>query len=105
MRSIGPDAFYKCAGLAIKGKTGSYADRYAADNNIRFISSGIIRDFDCSGELSISDAVILVRIVNEDVPAENGEPLMFNAKILDVNEDGLLTVADVTALLQLIEKE
>lgn len=48
----------------------------------------------------MSDAVILFRIVSEDVPAENGNPIPYNPKLLDVNEDGMLTVADVTAMLQ-----
>ncbi|MCT8974980.1 leucine-rich repeat protein [Clostridium sp. CX1] len=42
--SIGEDVFKGCTGLTITGKTNSYAEIYAKNNNIAFVSNGVVSE-------------------------------------------------------------
>ena len=61
--------------------------------------SNIYGDMNQDNDLTVSDAVLLARMVAEDAEVEVSEDAVF---LSDVNRDGILTSADTAALLNLL---
>ena len=87
----------------ITGYDGSLAQKYAMEYGYRFISLGkfelIAGDCNSDGALTVSDAVILAKIIGEVLPADqvpDGEVLT----AADLDQDQLLTVLDIRLLLK-----
>lgn len=59
-------------------------------------------DLDRSGALTVADAVLLARVLAEDSTAETEQSVPFSAALLDINGDGLVTLTDLNALIQLL---
>lgn len=96
---IDQSAFIQCPNLTIYGINGSYAEKYAEENNINFIGENIIiiGDYNNDGVLGIADATLLqeklVMIDDLDV---------LGTANFDFNGDGEFNVIDVTTIQLLI---
>lgn len=98
---INGSAFMHCPNLVIYGTSGSYAEQYAEENNIKFMAENaeniIIGDYNNDGVLNIEDATLLQhKLVMFDV-----SDIIASASY-DFNGDGEFNVADVTTLQLLI---
>lgn len=114
---IGSSAFNGSQKLTIRGYSGSYAEEYAKSQKIPFIAidqetqgsteepKTLIGDMDGNGELTISDAVILLRGICEMETDEAGEPIRFDPEKADYDGDGILTILDVTKLLTYLAEQ
>lgn len=92
---IGDNAFGRCPNLVIYGTAGSYAEKYANENNIKFTpeSSVAIGDIDSNGITSISDVTLLqTKLVREEYAASS-----YNSDY-DFNGDGKFDILDITYL-------
>ena len=90
--------------LVIKCYEDTVAEHYAADSDIVFENIGrkpIIGDLDADTKVSIADAVVLGRIINEDAP-ESYDKTVF--KYADLNYDGMYTVTDLLMLMKKLRK-
>jgi hypothetical protein len=101
--SIGEDAFYNCNNLTIYGYTGSYAETYANENNIPFVSLEVetsepveivvvkLAD-DGTDEVNVNDLGVLIQIfIKEDTTTMTPE-----IEKADVYKDGILDARDIT---------
>ncbi len=86
-------------GLTIYGAAGTAAETYALENDIPFVNLGRTGDIDESGEVDVSDAVLLARFFAEDDEAVIGSAGMQH---LDVNKDGAKNQDDVVQILRMI---
>ena len=88
--------------VKIYGYRGTEAERYAKDNGFEFVSLDPVEcpDINADGEATIADAVLLTKIIGESVAPPSG----FDSTAADLDEDGLLTLSDVSKLMKLLEK-
>ena len=90
--------------LVIKCYEDTVAEHYAADSDIVFENIGkkpIIGDLNADTKVSIADAVVLGRIINEDAPESYDETVF---KYADLNYDGMYTVTDLLMLMKKLRK-
>lgn len=114
---ISPLAIYECDDVTICGYTGSAAETYAKKNNIPFSALDPVEtttvttastlpealrgmDLDGNGEISMADAVLLIRFVGEDSALTDKQVTDILNAGPDQDSDGFVTAADVTALLE-----
>lgn len=125
VQSIGNRTFKGCDNLTIKGYTGSYAEQYAKENGIPFVSLDepplqtttettvtsettttapqlLMGDFSGNGTCDMNDAVLLIRYITEDGSITAKTRKQLNPEAADLNGDGYLTMPDVRALLCLL---
>lgn len=98
---IGSNAFSGCTDLTIYGTKGSYAERYAKENGIKFIGENIIcvGDYDNDSIFSIGDATYLQqKLVNMSYYDT------LSIANYDFNGDGEFNVIDVTAIQLAVAK-
>ena len=97
--SIGNNAFSNCAkDLTIRGDYGSYAEKYAKDNNITFEESPqLIGDVNNDGEINVRDSVYIMRytVLQSGYEIPENTPIFKRA---DVNGDGKVDVTDATLI-------
>ena len=65
------------------------------------VSSSTVGDITCNGNVNNDDVTALVEIV---LGRDNTLPYQYNHDVADVNGDGKISLADVTALTNLIKK-
>lgn len=96
---IDETAFDNCPNLTIYGVKGSYAERYAKENNIKFIGENIttLGDYSDDNVLSIEDATLLQRKLTKKEAYDT-----LSIANYDFNGDGEFNVIDVTTLQMLI---
>ena len=95
--SISDNAFSNCGeNLTIIGDYGSYAEKYAKDNNITFEENPLlIGDVNNDGAINVRDSVYILRYIALQSGYEIPEgALIF--KRADVNGDGKVDVTDAT---------
>ncbi len=97
--SIGNDAFLNCGkDLTIRGNYGSYAEKYAKDNNITFEENPlIIGDVNDDGAINVRDSVYIMRYI----VLQSGYEIPENTPIFkraDVNGDGKVDVTDASLI-------
>ncbi len=95
---IGDNAFSRCPDLVIHGKAGSYAEKYANDNNIKFVAenSVAIGDINNDGALTIVDVSLLQnKLITEEESAYFYKSVNVD---YDFNGDGEFDVLDITYL-------
>ena len=107
--SISDNAFSNCGeNLTIIGDYGSYAEKYAKDNNIAFEENPLlIGDVNNDGAINVRDCAYIQKYVvsktGYDIP--NGSLIFRRA---DVNSDGKVDVTDATLIqkyaLHMIDK-
>ena len=103
LQSIGYDAFSCCHNVTFSGYAGSYAETYANDFNIPFKviekteSKPLLGDLNSDNLVTVSDAIMLARIVAEDKSLKTTKEMIAAA---DYNKDGSITADDTTALLK-----
>ena len=107
--SISDNAFSNCGeNLTIIGDYGSYAEKYAKDNNISFEENPLlIGDVNNDGAINVRDSVYILRYYALQSGYEIPEgTLIF--KRADVNGDGKVDVTDATLIqkyaLHMIDK-
>lgn len=93
--------FQYCRNLTIYGYKGSYAESFAAENDIPFVAigdkPGVIRgDADGDGEVTILDATAIQRHLAEL------ETEKYTEAAADADSDGYVTVMDATAIQRYI---
>ena len=97
--SIGNDAFSNCAkDLTIRGNYGSYAEKYATENNINFEENPLtIGDVNDDGEINVKDATYVQRftVLQSGYEIPDGSPIFKRA---DVNGDGKVNIVDATLI-------
>ena len=97
--SISSDAFNGCAStLKIVANIGSYAEKYAKDNNITFEESPqLIGDVNNDGEINVRDSVYIMRytVLQSGYEIPENTPIFKRA---DVNGDGKVNVTDATLI-------
>lgn len=97
--SISSDAFNRCSStLKIVANIGSYAEKFAKDNNIAFEESPqLIGDVNNDGIINVRDCAYIQKYVVSktvyDIP--NGSLIFRRA---DVNGDGIVNVIDATLI-------
>lgn len=90
VKSIGDSAFKGCDSLTIYGTAGSYAEKYANDNNIPFKALG---DIDFDGTITSNDyAMLRSYVMCQTTMAEK------QCITADFNGDGAVDAFDVIAL-------
>ena len=96
---IDETAFDNCPNLTIYGVKGSYAERYAKENNIKFIGENIttLGDYNDDNVLSIEDATLLQRKLTKKEAYDT-----LSIANYDFNGDSEFNVIDVTTLQMLI---
>lgn len=98
--SIADNAFNNCGeNLTIIGDYGSYAEKYAKDNNITFEESPqLIGDVNNDGVINVRDSVYIMRytVLQSGYEIPENTPIFKRA---DVNSDGKVDVTDA-ALIQ-----
>ena len=100
---IGND--YKTLNGTIYGYSGSTAEEYAQRYNRTFVSLGDAPktvqsgDINQDGTVSIADAVLLCRYVNEDSTLDESAAKKVTMQNADLDDDNEITVLDVTKLL------
>lgn len=100
--SIGSNAF-RSYQFTIRGFKDSAAEAYAAKNSITFeeiAQERVIGDYNSDGDLTVTDAVLPARFITEDSTL-TGEQIggILNHEP-DYDVDGLVTIMDITALLE-----
>lgn len=97
--SISDNAFSNCGeNLTIIGDYGSYAEKYAKDNNITFEESPqLIGDVNNDGEINVRDSVYIMRytVLQSGYEIPENTPIFKRA---DVNGDGKVNVNDATLI-------
>lgn len=96
VKSISANAFNKCSNLTIYGYSKSYAESYAEENGINFVSLDkkvLLGDVNLDGKIDVNDVTLLQRYIA-------GEPDTLISKdavtAADFNKDGNIDVIDVT---------
>lgn len=102
VESIGYDAFCGYNNLTIYGYSGSFAESYARDNNIKFVALGEgddkpvgtkIGDTNGDGKVTIADATQIQKHLANIVTLKGAE-----LEAADTNGDGKVTIADATQI-------
>lgn len=97
VNSIGNNTFYGCNSFVIYGYSHSYAEKYAKENSIPFISLNakpvILGDVDMDGVIRIQDATLIQRYLAKI--ADLNEEQLTAAKVIS---DEKLSVNDATIL-------
>lgn len=97
--SISDNAFSNCGeNLTIIGDYGSYAEKYAKDNNIAFEENPqLIGDVNNDGEINVRDSVYIMRytVLQSGYEIPENTPIFKRA---DVNGDGKVNVTDATLI-------
>ena len=91
--------YHRYDDITIYGAAGSAAEIYAAENDIPFINLGRTGDIDESGDVDVSDAVLLARFLAEDSDAVVGD---IGRNYVDVNKDGNINADDIRSILRMI---
>ena len=102
---IADNAFAACSSLTLRGTSGSYAESYAKEHRIPFRAIpavSVAGDVDCSGNVDVSDAVLLARYLVADSGAAVSAQGVVNA---DCDRSGQPDSNDLTMLLQFIAKQ
>ena len=110
VRNISRNAFvnlksFQNGTLTIKGYSGSDAEKFAANNQIRFVSldtAPLWGDANCDSSVDISDAVLICRFAVSDKEAVISDQGKSNA---DVTHDGSVSAEDSQKLLRYIAKQ
>ncbi len=93
----------------IHGFAGSTAEEYANKYDRRFEAitspASVSGDFNGDGEITVADAVLLIRFITEDGSLTQDEIDRILSGNPDINGDGLVTITDVTELLHQLEPE
>ncbi|MBR3045778.1 MAG: leucine-rich repeat protein, partial [Oscillospiraceae bacterium] len=92
----------------IHSYNGSFAQQFAEEHGFPFASLGespdaIRGDMDGNGKITVADAVLLARFVNEDDTLNDAQRLGLLNADPDLDSDGFVTVMDVRALLKMLE--
>lgn len=92
---IDSTAFMNCSNLTIKGYEGSYAQQFAADNNIPFeiINDFMLGDVDLDDEITIYDVTTLQKYLADIITLTADQ-----ISVSDVNKDGSIDIDDVTII-------
>lgn len=97
--SISSDAFNGCSStLKIVANIGSYAEKYATENNINFEENPlIIGDVNNDGVINVRDSVYIMRytVLQTGYEIPENTPIFKRA---DVNGDGKVNVVDATLI-------
>ena len=93
--AIQSNAFDGCNGVTIVGEPNSYAQQYAANQNILFraIATESVGDADRDGHISISDVTMVQRYIAELVQFDDA-----TRALADTNGDGIVNIDDATHL-------
>lgn len=106
---IGEDAFTGCPELTICGNAGSAAEKYAADNGIAFSLIGsypaVSGDLNGDNAVTAADAVLLARFLAEDDTLSAEQRSGIRSTNPDLDNDGQLTLLDVTVILKKISAQ
>ncbi|MCR5306903.1 MAG: leucine-rich repeat protein, partial [Oscillospiraceae bacterium] len=91
----------------IHGFVGSTAEEYANKYDRRFEAltspASVSGDFNGDGEITVADAVLLIRFITEDSSLTQDEIDRILSGQPDFNGDGLVTITDVTELLNQLQ--
>ena len=99
MTEIGPDCFFYSDNVIIRCNSGSYAERYAKENNLKYvIMAQKMGDADGDGEITFSDVTDAFEIV-----LNTGNPLPVDMKeeymiYMDMDDDGYVTANDAALI-------
>ena len=100
--SIGESAFFICDKLTINCVSGSYAETYAKENNIPFVSSGelVLGDVNVDGIVDISDAMLIFYHVAK-------KELLTDEQLLrcDTNDDNEVDIVDAMRVFYFVAKK
>lgn len=101
---IADNAFAACSKLTLCGEAGSCAESYAKEHRIPFrvLDADPTGDVNCSGNVDVSDAVLLARYLVSDSGAVISGQGLANA---DCDKNGWRDDADLTMILQYIAKK
>lgn len=93
--SIAQNAFRNCSDVVIYGYNNSYAQEYAAENNIPFVALNEyeLGDVDLNGDINISDATMIQKYLVKLVEFDDTQ-----LAVSDVDGDGVITVSDATTI-------
>lgn len=93
--SIASTAFQNTPNVTIYGYANSYAQQFAAENNIPFValSEYMLGDVDMDGEITISDVTVIQKSL-ADVITLTDEA----ASLADVDKDGSVSIDDATTI-------
>lgn len=93
--NIASNAFMDCPNLTIQGYEGSYAQQFAAENNIPFepINDYMLGDVDLDGDITIYDVTTLQKYL-ADMATLSAE----QRSVCDVNKDGSIGIDDATTI-------
>lgn len=88
----------------IYGLSGSTAEQYAAEHNLKFESIGEAPqqrkgDYNADGEVTVADAVLLARFVSEDMTLTAKQITDILKVEPDYDSDGFVTILDAASLL------
>ena len=88
----------------IYGLSGSTAEQYAAEYNLKFESIGEAPqqckgDYNADGEVTVADAVLLARFVSEDMTLTAKQITDILKAEPDYDSDGFVTILDAASLL------
>lgn len=99
--TIGTDAFANCSDdFTIYGIEDSYAQTYAAENDIPFVVATVpVGDINGDYRVTIADVILLHRVIAEDVALDTTS-LYFGK--MDCNGDALIDLNDAVWILQLL---
>ncbi len=103
--SIDEFAFTGCKKLTIRGYENSYAETYAAEQNIPFVSLGappapLRGDLTGDDAVSVEDAQLTLRAYTERIAGNDMGLTADQIKAADVNGDGEISVEDAQWLLK-----
>ena len=100
--SIGENAFFICDKLTIYCVRGSCAEKYAKENDIPFVSSGVLVPGDANGDgtVDISDAMLIFYHVAK-------KELLTNEQLLrcDTNDDNEVDIVDAMKVFYFVAKK
>jgi hypothetical protein len=93
--SIAQNAFRNCSDVVIYGYNNSYAQEYAAENNIPFVALNEyeLGDADLNGDINISDATMIQKYLVKLAEFDDTQ-----LAVSDVDGDGVITVSDATTI-------
>ncbi len=100
--SIGESAFFICDKLTINCVSGSYAETYARENNIPFVSSGelVLGDVNGDGIVDISDSMMILYHVAGKKPLSDEQLLS-----CDINRDNIVDIVDAMRVLYFVAQK
>lgn len=96
VKNIAPNAFAKCDKLTIYGYSNSYAETYADENGINFVSLDkkiFLGDVNLDGKVDVNDVTLLQRYIAGETEVITSKDALTAANF---NKDGNIDVLDVT---------